>query len=400
MAALIASVIVPMIELALMFLAARYFARPLAGKNEARLVILFLMFTTVLNHLTYTLAGFHLGEASHHAWYGILNVLMFGAAARIVLGVAGLAPRLMLALALALLLAVGIEGFPMIAGTIGVFSILSWVFRKELLAQRGAEAVACGALLSLLLLPMHVPPDQWLAVSFSQPSIIGPVMLAVAALFLLLQTHIVKHIQNRAITVLLLMAMAGLFLWGLVLAFPDILEGATAGLSPSERDLAANEHPEVWTMWRSAGDASHYILLVIPTLIALVTGVSGMAATGNVRRRMMIGAYTGFALIPGALAQVYFRYIHHAQTAACPLLLYAWQRLRARWPQTVSYRFVSLFAFLALGPFWMVLLPAVLDKESFFTQVLFFPAKIYTEPFSCATLSMTTNSTRIIRPAR
>src|ERR1700722_17788307 len=62
-AALAASVIVPMAELIVLFYVARYFARPLAGKKEAWLIVLFLMFTTVLNQKHHTLAGFHIGEA-------------------------------------------------------------------------------------------------------------------------------------------------------------------------------------------------------------------------------------------------------------------------------------------------------------------------------------------------
>ena len=388
-AALMASIVVPMIELLLMFWATTYLARPIGGKKEARLVVLFLMFTTVLNHKMYTLAGFHMGEAGHHAWYCILNVLMFGAAIRIVLGVPGRAPKLMLALSVALLLAVGIEGFPMIAGTVAILSLLSWYFRNHLLAQRGTEAVGYGALLSLLLLPMHVPPTQWLDPSFSQPSIIGPIMLSVAAVFLLFQSFIVQNVRHRFVSAVSIVLMAGLFAYGLTLAFPEILAGPTAGLSPNERQMAANEHPEIWTMWRVAIDTIDYIGFAMPTLIALGFGIAAMCREGNTRRRMMYGAYTGFALVPGGLAQFYWRYIHHALAAACPLLLYAWQRIRMRLPKTSHYSLTSLLVFVALGPFWMVFLPALDVNAPFLTQVVFFPAKIYTEPYSCNTLSMT-----------
>lgn len=388
-AALVASVVLPLAELALIFMASRYFARPIAGKNEARLVLLFLMFTTVLNHKQYTLAGFHVGEASHHAWYGILNVLMFGAAVRVVLGVAGWAPKIMLGLAMALLLAVGIEGFPMIAGMVAVLSMLSWAFRNPHLARRGAEAVGIGSLLSLLLLPMHVPPDHWLEASFSQPSIIGPVMLAIAATFLLLQWLLLRRVTHRTLSALLLLMLAGIFARGIVLALPDVLAGATAGLSPNERALAASEHPEVWTMFRVAGDTTEFISLIMPSVIALLAGIFAIAIEGNVRRRMMFAAYAGFAAVPSGLAQIYWRYFHHAMTAACPLLLKAWQMVRAWLPKNTSYGLASFFALIALGPFWMVFLSALDNNAPFLTQVVFFPAKIYTEPYSCNTLSMT-----------
>jgi hypothetical protein len=386
-AALAASVVVPMIELALMFLAARYFARPIAGKKEARLVVLFLMFTTVLNHKIYTLAGFHLGEASHHAWYGILNVAMFGAAARIVLGVAGYAPKIMLGGAIALLLAVGVEGLPMIAGVVAILSLLSWGFGTPHLARRGAEALGIGSLLSLLLLPMHAPPEQWLDVSFAQPSILGPLVTAIAAAFLLLQSLIVRNIKQRLVTGILLMSLAMAVATALIVAFPDILAGGTASLSPNERKLAATEHPEVWSMFRVAADTIDYIGLVMPSVIALIAGLAAMITTGNTRRRMMYGAYAGFAAVPSGLAQIYWRYIHHAQTAVCPLLLYAWRKIRVAAPKNTSYALLSFLAFIALGPFWMVFLPALDMNAPFLTQVAFFPAKIYTEPYSCDTLS-------------
>ena len=269
------------------------------------------------------------------------------------------------------------------------FSLLSWYFSNHLLSQRGAEAVSYGALLSLLLLPMHVPPTEWLDVSFSQPSIIGPIMLSVAALFLLVQSVIVQNIKQRRVSATLIVLTAGIFAYGLTLAFPEILAGPTAGLSPNERQMAANEHPEIWTMWHVAIDTVDYIGLAMPTLIALGFGIAAMRREGNTRRRMMYGAYTGFALVPGGLAQFYWRYIHHAMAAACPLLLYAWQRIRARLPKTMNYSLASLLVFLALGPFWMVFLPALNMNAPFLTQVVFFPAKIYTEPYSCNTLSMT-----------
>lgn len=388
-AGLVASIIVPMAELALMFWASSYFARPIAGKKEANLVTLFLMFTTVLNHKPYTLAGFHLGEASHHAWYGILNVLMFGAAARVVLGASGWRAKGMLALAFALLLAVGIEGFPTIAGVVGVLSILAWGFHNHHLARRGAEAVGASALLSLCLLPMHVPPSHFFEVSFSQPSILGPLLLAAAALYLFLQSLIIKKWGNRIITAILLLIVAGNIACGLILAFPGILGGSLAGLSPNERILASNEHPEVWSMLRVAAGHWDYLGLIMPTVLAIGAGIWAMATTGNKRRRMMLAAFTGFAIVPGALAQIYWRYIHHAQTAACPLLLKLWQKLRGLIPKGKNYGLVSCLAFIAIGPFWMVFFPALLFNSPFMTQVAFFPAKIYTEPYSCDTLSMT-----------
>lgn len=388
-AALVASVIIPMAELAILFWASRYFARPLAGKKEAWLVVLFVMFTTALDHKPFTLSGFHPGEASHHAWYGILNVLMFGAAARVVLGVTGWKPKGMLALAIALLLAVGIEGFPMIAGVVAILSILSWFFKNQHLAFRGAQALGCSAILSLALLPMHVPPSHFFEVSFSQPSILGPVILISVATYLFLQSVLLQKSNSRFVNALGLIVLAGNIALFLIQAFPGILGGSLAGLSPNEQILAKNEHPEVWSMYRVAGPTVDYVGLVMPSLLAVIAGIWAAVKAKSNRRRVMCLAYTGFAAVPSGLAQIYWRFIHHAQTAVCPLLLGLWQAIRNRLPKNTTYSLRSFLIFVTIGPLWMIIVPALHSNAPFLTQVAFFPAKIYTEPYSCDTLTMT-----------
>ncbi|HEU0117064.1 MAG TPA: hypothetical protein VFR09_00395, partial [Alphaproteobacteria bacterium] len=151
-AALIASVVIPFTELALLFPVMRYFARPLVGKKDAWLVVLFLLFTTVTNFNPFSVAGFHTGEASHHSWYVILDLLMFGAVARIALGVIGSSPALMMGGAAGGLLAVGIEGLPMIAGSVLLLGGLGWYCNRPALPQRGMQALIYATLLGLILL--------------------------------------------------------------------------------------------------------------------------------------------------------------------------------------------------------------------------------------------------------
>lgn len=387
-AALVASVVVPLTELALLFMAARYFARPIAGRKDARLVLLFVMFTTALNHANYTFDGFHIGEASHHAWYGILNVVMFGAAVRVVLGVPGLAPRLMLGLAVALSLAVGIEGFPIIAGVFALIAVLAWGFQHEHLARRGAETGAIATFSSLLLLPLHRPPDLFFSVSVSQPSILGPILLACAVAFLFLQIYVLRLSRDRRVTAIMLILIAALFGYLLSQIFPQLLDGSLAALSPAERNLARNVHPEIWSMYHVAGDIGTYLGYAMPTFIALAFGYHAMGTTGNPRRRRMFAAYAGFTALTGGLAERYWRYIHYAQTAACPLLLWGWQRLRLGLTKNSFYRPALLLGFLAMGPFWMLLLPAITSHAPIVPYALFFPGKLYAYADACDVLSL------------
>ncbi len=387
-AALVSVVVIPVLEIILMFFSMRYFVRPIAGKKEAWLVVLFLVFTTVFCHKAQTLSGFYLGEFSHHAWYGILNVVMFGAAVRVVLGVAGWKPKLMLALAPALLLAVGIEGLPIIGGIVAIISFLSWWFDNHHLSTRGATSFAVAALMSLLVLPLHVPPENWLAVSLVEPSILGPMLLALAAGFLAVQNLLMQQVANKRYVACALITLAVLAAGGLLLAFPDFLAGGTAALSPRERHMASLEHPEVWTMFRASADIFDFITLLMPMLIAMVTGYIAVRKTGNKRRRMMFAAYTGCALVPCGLTQIYWRYIHHAQTSVCPLLLHAWQRIRQGLKKDTRYGLFAFFAWLAVGPFWMVYAPAMNFNMPVLSQVVLFPAMIFSQQNPCNSLTL------------
>jgi hypothetical protein len=378
-AALAAVVIVPMAELIILFYVARYFARPLAGKKEAWLVILFLMFTTVLNQKRHTLAGFHIGEASHHSWYVILNLLMMGASARVMLNVRGKSPVLFAGVAIGLLLAVGIEGFPLIAGTAAIMTILAWWFDNPALARRGAKAFGVGAALGLLLLPMHLPPARWFDVSFSQPSILGPVLVAAAAMFLTLESGILQWLGKRHKALSFICVIAGAAIFGalIVCAFPKILEGPAAALSPMERQLAHNEHPEAWPMYREAINTFEYITWAMPTFIAIGAGLFAMWIARSRRRRLLYAAYFGFAALAGGMAQVFWRYVHHAMPTACAWLLWSWQKIRQRLTKNKYHALGAFAAFIALGPLWMLILPALQFDAPILSQVILYPAKIY-----------------------
>ena len=301
-AALVAVTVVPLASLILLFYLMRWFARPLVGRRDSWLVLLFLMFTPILNKKPITLAGFHLGEASHHSWYVILNVLMYGAVTRLALGVGGRKPACWLALGVALMVAVGIEGFPMIAGICGILGCLAWYFESPQLARRSAEALGMGTLLTLILLPLQWPPAQWLDISFAQTSILGSILVGSAALFLTFEFALLHAMPTgqRVLTALILLAAAAGTGALLVFWFPDILNGAAAGLSPEERVLAFNNHPEAWTMWKESSGIVDYMGLAMPTLIALTAGIIAVRRTRSRRRRVMFLAYLGCAALGGA----------------------------------------------------------------------------------------------------
>jgi hypothetical protein len=221
-------------------------------------------------------------------------------------------------------------------------------------------------------------------------------LMAIAAVYLLLQCVIVRKVDSLRISACLLVLLAVIILLALLHAFPDIRAGATAGLSPNERILAANEHHDVWSMYRQSLNWVDYAAHTMPTLIALVTGIMAISATRNRRRRMLFAAYSGVTFVTGAWAQIYWRLIHHAQTAMCPLLLYAWQRLRAHF-HGQHKRLAALTMFIAMGPLWMLFVPSWAEDIPL-KKIVFFPAKPYMDFNSCNTRDFTNYISRHYSP--
>jgi hypothetical protein len=383
-ATLAASVVVPMVALILMFYAARYYARPVAGKREAWLVILFVMFTSALNPLSGSPSGFHLGEASHHAWYGILNTVMFGAVLRLVLGAPGRGSQLTFAISCALLLAIGVEPLPIIAGMVVLLAALAFSYKNAALAQRSTQALALATLISLLLVPSHMPFARWFEISFVQPSILGPILLATATFYMAVMWFAFAGVSSEKSRSFIVVGLA-IFMTALTLHFlPQLRGGALSGLSPNERILASQEHVESWPMHRVMSDSLTYISYIMPTLIALTGGVMSFRRSSSPRRRRILIAAMGIVSVTGLLAQIYWRYIHHALMAGCPLLLRTWQHIRARLKPHKYYAPLAFGAFIVLAPLWMIYVPAWRSHTLAVTDWFLFSAKLYTQKDSCA----------------
>ena len=124
-AAMLASVLIPLVQVLLLFYAASSFARPMVGKGNAKLITLFVLFTSCLNAEYFTLAGFQVGAASHHSWYVIFTLVLFAAAGRLAIRPS---PRdgLIAGGAIGALLAIGIEGLPLIAGLCFFMAAAGW----------------------------------------------------------------------------------------------------------------------------------------------------------------------------------------------------------------------------------------------------------------------------------
>lgn len=382
-AALIASVVVPYAELGILFMVASYFARPLVGKKYARLMALFLIFTSVLNQKKFTISGFHPGQASHHAWYIILDLLVFAAAARVILNVQQGAPHIVMALAIGLLLAVGIEGIPLVGGVVSIFALLAWYYGGAKLAERGARAMTYAAVLCIILLPLNQSPAHWFDISFAEPSVIAPILVGLGAGFLALQNIFLKYVsRTKWISGVCIAVLAGLCGCGLLLAFPQIGDGAGAALSPLERAMAHRQHPEAWTMFALAKNIAGFWELYTPLVFAIGAAVFALRGASTQRRQLLVLSYAGFNILCVAMAQLFWRYIHHAYTTACIWLLWAWLKINLfvnrKLPKKnqIYVGLLSFGAFIALSPLWLLFLPAIQNNVPLASHVMFFPAKV------------------------
>ncbi len=384
-AACIAAIAVSLAELAILFVAAPYFARPLVGKDKARLIVLFILFTSILNIQTFSVSGFLVGEASHHPWYVILNLTMFGAVARLVMGSAARAPVYMLGFSIALLTAVGIEGYPMIAGACLVLALVAWGFGRPVVAARGAKGFALAALGSLVLLPMHQPPVQLFHVSFVEPSILGFILVACAALLLVVTQWVVLRYRQKAFSLFILMGAAAFIASVLVYYFPQILQGGAAGLSNAERKMALQGHTEGMPLHKVAHGVVLYVCLIAPIFLAFIAGIYHIRHTRG-RRRALAVTYTGFVVIGFGMSEIYSRFFHHAMTTSCAWLAWIWEKIKTALPQNKNYTLYVWGSFFILCPLWMLVIPAAVKNVRFGSEVLLFTAP---RPLPCDPLSIT-----------
>ncbi|MDR3450157.1 MAG: hypothetical protein P4M15_10505 [Alphaproteobacteria bacterium] len=376
-AALVAAVVVPMAELAVLFRAMAYFARPLVGKDKANLAVPFVIFTSILNLTPFSSSGFFIGQASHHAWYVILDVLLFGATARIVAGGASNAPVLMMGVAIALLNMVGIEGFPMIAIAFALLALTAWLFARPQIALRGAAGALCGAVGNFVLLPLHQPPTHFFLISFAEPSVLGPTLVGCGAFYLRVTYEILQRSpQRRWLNAALMLAFAAAGALDLIGAFPDILNGGAAGLSPAERAMAFHEHLEARPIYKMANDVPDFLRLFMPLALALSAGIYAIVTARGKRRRALLICYFGFATLAAGMSALYSRYYHHAMTTACLWLLWAWERIKKALPRNDYRGLWAVVSFIALAPFPMLLLPAIAHNEPVTTKILLFPVQL------------------------
>ncbi len=382
-AALVASIIVPFAELGILFGAACYFARPLVGKKNAWLIILFVSFTTVLNYKDFSIAGFHAGEASHHPYYIILCLFLYGAIGRAVLGKN---TSVVIGMVAALLLAVGIEALPLIAIAVLCAGFVAWYFELPQFIYRVSRGIGIGAVGSLLLLPLHQPPAHWLDISFVEPSVLGAIFVGCAALFLFVEYQVLCRVREKPHQ-LALLCLTGFVIGGVMLfCFPQIINGPAVGLSPQERMMVFREHAEAQPLWRVAHGVFDFVCLSMPLVIAVAGGIWACRMPGARRRRALNFAYLGFSLATAGCAEYISRFYHHAALDACAWQLWVAQKIGTKIKR--QHIFLMPVVFFFLSPLWLLVFPAMGSPFMTWKRVLAFPALRQSMPETCNPLAL------------
>lgn len=382
-AGLTASILLPLVATLLLFFAAPFFAAPLVGRNKARLVVLFVLFGSCINPEAFTLAGFQPGMVGHHSWYVLLTLLFYGAMARLIAAPDNKRMIFVAAAAIGGLLVVGIEGLPLIAAALALVALIGILTPNPTLLQAARRVTIFGAALGFVTLPANQPLAHYTDVSFAEPSILGPVLIACAAAFFTLQGLFTSLCDPKRIAALALgVITAGLIGLGLVDLFPQILDGGAAALSPEERRLAAAEHQEAMGLFHLARNGIDTLRLVLPPLMAMVFGLWHIRHTPPQQRAVpffMLGLMMGCF----ALTATYARFNHYLGLTTAPWLLALWLDASARLRNDDTRALKSFGLFMAIGPLWLWLVPAANFNLNFGTSVLLFPAKMQLETQRC-----------------
>lgn len=388
-AAMVASTIVPLIETLLLFFAASYFAAPLVGNKYAKLVTLFVVFGSCINPEEFTLAGFQVGMVGHHSWYVLLTLTLFGSLARLLVA-SGLREIVVGGLAIGGLLMVGIEGLPLIAGGLGLLALIGGLQNRKELVFDGLRVAALGSLIGLLLLPLNQPPSKIFAVSFAEPSILGPILLLAATLFLAGQYLVVRRFGSAMHISLGLAA-----LWGTLIAacliyfFPQLLDGAATALSPEERKLAADEHHEAMTIFHLAQNNLDYIRMILPPVLATFFALYKLENTKNENKKALCIFYLGLVILTFVLCSIFSRYFHYLGLSTSPWLLLILLTACDKIGRDHYYALKCFAVYFAIGPLWLWLVPAANYNLPFGSSVLLYPSRLQTEPEHCDTNSFT-----------
>jgi hypothetical protein len=318
-AALITSIIIPPVYLALLLLSVRWLARMMIAPEWGDLTAYFLFFSPVI------ISDFVPGHIDHHGLEALLAVVAFCCMARMIERPAELIWAAAAGLALALGLTIGLE----IVAIVGLFSMClgAWAMIE------GGAAVRSGVLFSLTLFvgslgfllvtraPQHIFDVDIQAYSIVYVILTGSIALCFASVALVGKkaSAVTRCLVGGGVA-----AATGL---AFLHAFPALKGGPYGGLDPVLAKLIFDSASEAWPVIRDGASWTKQIGPLVCPMVALGANLWMLICAPDRTRRWLWGmllfvlsACTGL----GAFYQC--RFFSYAQSfAVIPLTAMVWR---------------------------------------------------------------------------
>jgi hypothetical protein len=370
-AALLASFLLPVIYLGVLFAALRWAAARFVAPGWAALACFIVMFGNAL------MFKFAPGQVDHHGLEAILTITALGLAAQMFATPTKIRWALACGFTLALATAIALETLPwmtLISAAIGL-----WCLAQGRPAMRATVVFALSLAASNigLLVLIKPPPD------FFQPDLLAYsaayVVLAAAitkALLIAAGLGWLKDIRLRFVLGgISALALGALYLWW----FPDLLAGPYGAMDKRLAALffanleEAEPMIERYTLYQT-------LLCLAPSLIGLAASLSFMREAQGEKKWSwgMCAALLTTALALAAFYQIRVL-IYASLFSTLPLTMLVvrgWDWIGERCEGRDRF-WAEIALILLIGPLTAVLLPALQDGRSFNTGVVLFPAQTF-----------------------
>jgi len=379
-AAMLASYLLPVVYLGLMFMALRFAASRLINPDWARLTAFVVMFAPAL---TFKFAP---GQVDHHGLEAILTILAVGASIQMFACPDQMRWSIGAGALFALATAIALEVLPWMALTSGIVGL--WTTLKGTKAARSALLFGITLfLVSACLLALERPLDQifqadLLSYSIAYVGLTGGIALALLAAACIALTFNLKLRCVLAGSISLV--LGAIYLWH----FPLLLSGPYGAMDKRLADLfffnleEAQPLIERYTFYKG-------LLLMATPLLAL--GVCPTLFTKARDEKKWGWLLIGSLLSASIMLALYYQIrvlIYALLFSIIPLLAYielGWDWLSAH--RSGRGRFWAEIALiLTIGPLSAILLPALQDGRSFNTGIILFPAQTFDD--SCQMMGL------------
>ncbi len=370
-AALLGSLVLPVVYLGVLFAALRGAAVRLMASDWVGLTAFVVMFSSVL------LSKFSPGQVDHHGVEAILTITAIGLTVHAFARPDQTRWAVAAGAALALSTAIALEVLPWMALTaaiVGLWTVASGVKAARSAASFGLSLLATGAALLALDKPMAsiLQPDL-LSYSIAYVALMGGIALAlvVAAGATVIQKTAVRFIVSGGVAIIL----GAVYLRH----FPALLAGPYGAMDKRLAALFfANLQEAVPLSKRFPVVKASYLL--IPSIAAFVASLSFARVAQDYKKwgwflmASLLGASLALTVFYQVRVLMYVQLFAVIPLAAC--VERGWSWIAAKYQGRQRF-WAEIVLVLAVGPLMAIFLPAVQDGRAFNTGMLLFPAQSF-----------------------